>query len=179
MSRKQVVLTILFISLLTIPGTAMADITVPPTAKELAIAMGINPLDIVSATIGTSDPKGTGISSNEALNAFPTVGDTFSILSTGLANKANMANLNGNTSYELAGLNFKNQDLVQVTFVLRPPAKATNLKFDFAFFSEEFPEYIGSSFNDVFIAELAAEPAMSKISSNNGEINSPIKWQFQ
>ncbi len=45
-------------------------------------------------------------------------------------------------------------DLTQLRMVLRVPANAGGLSFDFVFLSAEYPEYVGSQFNDTFYAML-------------------------
>lgn len=43
-------------------------------------------------------------------------------------------------------------DLTQVRMVLRTPPNVTSIAFDFLFLSSEYPEYVGTSFNDTFYA---------------------------
>ena len=125
------------------------------TAAELAAAMKIPAANIVSATIGTSDVDGVGVSTAPLGRYFPRQGSTFSILSTGAAAAAESPDQAGNTGTVLSGLNSPaGEDMVQLRVVLAPPAGAQCLGFDFAFFSEEFPEFVGSAFNDVFLAEI-------------------------
>lgn len=54
-------------------------------------------------------------------------------------------------------------DMTQYKVTLTAPSDAKSFSFDFRFFSAEFPEYIGSQFNDAFYAILEAD------STNNGE----------
>ncbi|MDX1524548.1 MAG: choice-of-anchor L domain-containing protein, partial [Anaerolineae bacterium] len=137
--------------------------------------MGLDPADILEATIGDSDPRGTGLS-DAPLGLFPKAGQSFTILSTGLAVSADDPDDNNgellsvpdpvdDKTFVLDGLN-NNQgnDLVQFSLILQPPPGKTSLSFDFAFYSEEFPDYIDSEFNDVFVAELGAEPFNSQLS---------------
>lgn len=156
------------------------------TAAQLAAAMEIPAANIVSATIGTSDPEGVGVSTTPLGRYFPRQGGTFAILSTGAAAAADTPDSAGNTGTVLNGLDSPaGHDMVQLRVVLAPPPGAQCLGFDFAFFSEEFPEYVGSAFNDVFLAELggsnftmvgntviapnnfAVDPVGSQISVNN------------
>ncbi len=48
-------------------------------------------------------------------------------------------------------------DLAQVSVTLTAPRDAHSFSFDFDFFSAEFPDYIGSEFNDTFYAIIEAE----------------------
>ncbi len=50
----------------------------------------------------------------------------------------------------------KIKDLTQLTLTLEAPADAQSFSFDFDFFSAEYPDYIGSQFNDTFYAILRA-----------------------
>ncbi len=134
------------------PGPAVVQ---PATAAQLAAAMKIPAASIVSATIGTSDASGVGVGTSRLGRFFPRQGGTFAILSSGLASDAETPNNAEDTSTILSGLdNSQGNDMVQLRVVLAPPAGAQCLGFDFAFFSEEFPEFVGTEFNDVFLAEL-------------------------
>ena len=42
-------------------------------------------------------------------------------------------------------------------------APAVCPKFDFVFYSEEFPDWVGGRYNDVFFAELGVTPFSSQI----------------
>ena len=125
------------------------------TATALAAAMGVPSTDLAAADLGTSDPNGVGVGTVPLGRFFPTQGSTFAILSTGLASDAATPNTSPSLSTTLAGLNnSQGNDMVRLKLTLKPPAGAQCLAFDFAFFSEEFPEFVGTEFNDVFLAEL-------------------------
>ncbi|MGD9906208.1 MAG: choice-of-anchor L domain-containing protein [Vicinamibacterales bacterium] len=125
------------------------------TASQLVAAMEIPPANVVSATLTTSDPAGVGVGNTALGRFFPRQAGNFAILSSGFAASADAPNNSESTSAILSGLNTPaGQDMVQLRIVLAPPVGAQCLGFDFAFFSEEFPEYVGSPFNDVFLAEL-------------------------
>ncbi|MDX1521408.1 MAG: choice-of-anchor L domain-containing protein [Anaerolineae bacterium] len=174
-----------------LPLTAKSHNTITTvSATAMAEAMGIAPADLVKASIGTSDPEGTGVS-DDVLNVFPKEGETFTILSTGLAKSAADPDTNndevprmgvisdGDKSHQLGGLtNSAGHDLVQFTLELTPPAGTTSLSFDFAFFSEEFPDFIDSAFNDVFVAELAAAPFTSELMVSGNTVVAPANIAF-
>jgi hypothetical protein len=122
---------------------------------ELAAAMDIPSTDIVTADLMGSDSAGVGVS-NSALGAwFPTQGGTFALLSTGNASDAATANTSGSTGSVLGDLNNSaGTDLVRLHLQLTVPSTANCASFDFAFYSEEYPEFVGSSYNDTFTAQL-------------------------
>ena len=72
-------------------------------------------------------------------------------------------------------------DLIDLRLILRAPANAKGLRFDFNFYSGEWPEYVCSAFNDSFVAYLSAkgfndgradnmsfDPQGNPVSVNNG-----------
>lgn len=128
------------------------------TARDLALAMGVNSNQIVSATTYNSDQLGFGISTAPLGTYFPTQGSSFAILSTGHAADAVLPNNDGKLSSQLSGmLNMGGWDLVQLDLSVRVPRFMNCLTFDFAFYSEEVPEYLGEfagQFNDTFTAEF-------------------------
>jgi hypothetical protein len=56
-------------------------------------------------------------------------------------------------------------DDVGLEVTLRAPTNATGYKFDFSFYSHEYPEWVCTSFNDQFIA-LVTPPPMGSINGN-------------
>ena len=107
------------------------------TAAQLAAAMEIPAANIVSASIGTSDPDGVGVGTTPLGRYFPRQGGTFAIISTGAAAAADTPDSAGNTGTVLNGLDSPaGHDMVQLRLVLAPPPGAQCLGFDFAFFSE-------------------------------------------
>jgi hypothetical protein len=165
----------------SVPDTSLEPATIEsgPPAGELAAAMDIPADDLVSASIGESDARGTGVEDAALGDFFPTAGDTFAILSTGLAESADDPNNVGNLTGVLNGLkNSQGKDLVQLTLTLTPPEGMTSLNFDFAFYSDEFPEWINSAYNDAFIAELGPAPFESGIIIEDNKISSPHNFAF-
>ncbi|GMR10837.1 MAG: hypothetical protein BMS9Abin28_1661 [Anaerolineae bacterium] len=135
-------------------GGFIAGVTTGPTAIQLAAAMEVQAGWIVSASFNGSDPQGAGIGDSPLGIHFPTKGGTFAILSTGNAQSADAPNSSSSTSAVLSGLNnSQGNDLMQLDLTLQVPAGVNCLSFDFAFYSEEFPEFVGFSYNDAFIAE--------------------------
>lgn len=127
----------------------------PATATELASAMGVPSSDLLAADLMGSDSNGVGVSDSSLGSWFPTDGMYFAILSTGLAADASLPNDSGGHSTTLSGLNNdQGEDLVRLHLQLKVPSDINCASFDFAYYSEEFPEYVGSIYNDTFTAQL-------------------------
>ena len=100
----------------------------------------------------------------EPLLAYPIHGADYGVMSTGdaatvIANASQGAFLSaqfGGTTYtEGASV----RDLTRISMDLVPPGGSRCVSLDIRFLSEEFPEYVGSSFNDIFLAELRQNSA--------------------
>ncbi len=145
------------------------------TAQQLADAMDIPTADIISVSLGTSDSRAAGVATGLLGDFFPTQGNTFAILATGFASTASTPNSSGSTSTQLGGLNnSQGEDLVRLSVQLSVPSNATCLSFEFAFYSEEFPEWVGSQFNDAFIAELGG----TNFQIINNQVVAPLNFAF-
>lgn len=159
----------------SLPQISVTGIITATTPQALAEAMGIKASDIVSASLNGSDVRGAGIGTTPLGNHFPTEGSTFAILSTGLAGSADDPNDSGSLSFELDGLdNSQGNDLVQLALRLRVPQNMNCASFDFAYFSEEFPEWVGSQFNDTFTAELGG----TNLIISGTEVIAPLNFAF-
>lgn len=129
---------------------------------ELAAAMDIPVSQIKLATTGNSSHvgKAAAIVGNDGLGLglhFPTNGNSFAILSTGRAGAADNPNNSPRTTEILGRLNnAQGKDLVELFLTLSPPNNARCLAFDYAFYSEEFPERIDGVHNDTFTATIGA-----------------------
>jgi hypothetical protein len=148
---------------------------IPATAVSLAESMGIRPTDIISASLNGSDSRGVGVGITPFSNHFPTEGSTFAILSTGLAESASWPNNEGNLSFILDGLkNSQGNDVVQLDLVLSVPENMNCASFDFQYLSEEFPEWIGSQYNDTFTAELGGTDLIIE----GNQVIAPLNFAF-
>jgi len=120
---------------------------------DVKTALGLSSGAVSSLSFGTSDPDCYNVMSS-SIAGFPTQGSSFLAMGTGLTSSITLANTSGSTSYQCAGLNnSQGNDMVQMNIVLNVPSGANFLKFDWKFFSEEFPEFVGTSFNDAFLVE--------------------------
>lgn len=154
--------------------------------EDLARALDIPAEMLVSASIGESDPRGFAVTDGVQLETdpnapdpndpvpmiapqaqtqaqsddgvpFPTRGDDFLVMSTGDASQA-MLPTSSELSTVLDGLdNEQGNDKVQLELVLAAPWDARCLAFDVAFLSEEYPNYVGTQYNDAFTAQLGID----------------------
>lgn len=157
------------------PGSGIPSPTVitQATALSLAQAMDVTVTQVVSASFLGSDPHAFGLALDVLGDYFPAAGDTFAILSTGLAASADDPNDQPNLSAVLDGQNNnEGHDLSQLSVSLAAPAGTTCAHFDFAFYSEEFPEFIGSQFNDVFTAERGG----TNLTVAGGAVTAPLNF---
>jgi hypothetical protein len=117
--------------------------------------------------------------SDVGLTSFPAAGASYAILSSGNTGFADdpddeddASASNGGSFYPERGLGDVN-DLVSLRINVDVPASANCLRIDFRFLSEEFPNFVGSSVNDAFVAELdssnftAAPPPAAEIDAPN------------
>ncbi|MEZ4643999.1 MAG: choice-of-anchor L domain-containing protein [Chloroflexota bacterium] len=163
-----------------VPENAPSSI-LPSQARDLAIAMGIPANQIISASYNGSDEDAFGIGDTPLGTYFPSNGNTFAILATGLASSADQPNDEGSLSNVLGGLNNNvDEDLVQLDLMLNPPAGALCASFDFAFYSEEFPEFVDSPYNDTFTAELGGTDLEVVLitSTFEYEVIAPLNFAF-
>ena len=137
---------------------AAAAITGTNSASTLANALSTVPVTGSTLDVSPEVPppfaNGTG---DAPLAGFPTNGGTFTILTSGdvaLADDPNSAQNSGTSlNYDPPARGDAN-DATTLGVGFNVPQGTNCLNFDYRFFSEEFPEFVGTSFNDRFIAEL-------------------------
>lgn len=129
-----------------------------------------------SAIPGSGNPAATA-DSDAVL--FPLEGDDYTVLSTGdttgldapdSADDTSTANGGGGDGHGDAV-----NDLVQLQINLDVAESTNCLTMDFRFLTEEFPEFIGSDFNDAFLAELDSTDFQV---SDTGEVDAPSNFAF-
>lgn len=127
------------------------------SATDAAGALDLESDQVESVDFGTSDEDGFGAFSESAAN-FPVEADNYLTLSSGFADVAFDPDNSTSTSGQLGGLGGPGNatDMVQMELELNVPEGATQVSFDFKFLSEEFPEYVGSQFNDGFVVEMGS-----------------------
>jgi hypothetical protein len=167
------------LGLLVAPAAASAAVAPTRTAGDLAAAAD------GSATTGASfdaiPPNGDPVAvSDRPLASFPTSGPSYAVLTTGNATFADNVNLSGsdtenNGGGHVPGRGGNDFDVVVLRIGVNVPAGTNCLSFDFRFLTEEFPEHVGQTVNDAFIAELDGS---SWTTSADGTVTAPGNFAF-
>jgi hypothetical protein len=163
MARRKAVTVLGVIAALAaaaFPPVAGAAITPTSNAGELAGALNDGAgLTVTGGALVSVPPTGTpNATSDVQMAGFGTAGPTYVILTSGNASFADDPN-GGNLSANDTGGAVRgntDRDVTILRIDVNVPEGANCLTIDFRFFSEEYPEYVGKSFNDAFIAELDA-----------------------
>jgi hypothetical protein len=122
---------------------------------DLALALVSDPAIVTFSEFVTQPNTAASAVLNTPLTAFPTAGDSYVALSTGstgsIPNPGTFASFNLNGGHVRGNTDF---DVTIWRIGLDVPASVNCLGLDFQFLSEEYPDYVGSIFNDAFIGEL-------------------------
>jgi uncharacterized repeat protein (TIGR01451 family) len=149
-----------------------------PFATSLALALLADPSVLVSATYSDADYSGnrqaTVLSSLGMMS--PTNGDSFVIMSSGIAgdnpvttNHLNPGNEEG--TWFAGGRGGYPRDKATLTMTLQVPEFMHYLYYDVQFFSSEYPEWIGSAYNDelkITVASPSQGTSQYKFDINSG-----------
>jgi hypothetical protein len=112
--------------------------------------------------------------STKPLRGFPRRGQAFAILSTGCARLADNPNRFRNTGCRDGGVRTRGaRDVTIWRLRIRVPRGANCLSFRFKFLSEEYPEFVGTIYNDAFIAEVARFPKWDASGNQDPTIRAP------
>jgi lysophospholipase L1-like esterase len=147
-----------------VTGLTAASATAAPTVTVTsdAVALGRALASDVSWVTGASFVTKAGPTSaalvSGGIAGMPTGGPEAALLSTGDATLITTPNTSGSSGSDLGGPAVRGNSDFDVTILrvdLVVPATVNCLVgIDFRFLSEEYPEYVGSQFNDAFVAEL-------------------------
>jgi Ca2+-binding RTX toxin-like protein len=136
---------------------ASAAITPTNNALTIANAMAAAPGIVTGASFVSTTPTLANAIVDSPLAGFPRNGTTFGMLSTGdptLADDPNAFTSSGRDNGGTAVRGDTDRDVTIMKIDLNVDPTQNCLQFDFKFFSEEFTEYVGSDYNDAFIAEV-------------------------
>ena len=130
---------------------------------------------LVRAKFVTVPPGGRPVATTtRSIAGFPRKGGSFAILSTGCAHFALRKNNSGSTGCADGGAKTRGaRDVTIWRIRVKVPKGANCLSFRFKFLSEEFPEFVGSEYNDAFIAELDHSPSWDASGNQRPTITAP------
>lgn len=189
-----------FVALFVAPAATAAITPVDTTAGgagQIATAIDTPSADVTGASYAYVPPSPltppNAIADAPIGAFFPSAGPTFAILTNGDARFADDPNTNvpdeplggplddlgsdlnggfGDDGPTPRGATAYDVSIVKIDFVA--PQTANCLSFDFAFFSEEYADYVGQTFNDAFVAELDS----STWSTTASAISAPNNFAF-
>jgi hypothetical protein len=162
-----------------VPGEGSRDF------MTTAQAMFADPAQVTGAeaiAVGPDESDHRGIMTSPAgsFAAFPTNGPSFGMISTGDTDLMNDPNNEGSLSTVLDGLNNNESppnDLVGFSITFNAPAGANCLNADVKMLSEEFPEYVGTQYND-FAGASINNPATPTVDVSTFDPSVPGNFLF-
>ena len=119
-----------------------------------------NEANLVRAKFVTIPPGHDPVATTtRPIAGFPRKGKSFAILTTGCAHLAIRPNNSRSSGCRDGGVKTRGaRDVTIMRIRVHVPQGDNCLSFRFKFLSEEFPEFVGSEFNDAFIAEVGRAP---------------------
>ncbi len=147
-------------------GVQTVAVTATSNAGDLAAAMATTGTTILQSGWLVYPPNGNpaGVA-NSVINTFPSDGSTFALLSSGDVTYTEQPNTSGSTSANNGGTdpdrgaNSDYDAVILYVDVLDPRGPLDGrleacLSVEFRFYSEEFPEWVGTQYNDAFVGEV-------------------------
>lgn len=134
-----------------------------------------SPAKLVRSKFVTVPPGGQPVAfGTKPLSGFPRKGGTFAILSTGCALLADNPNKSGALGCRNGGVKTRGaRDVIIWRIRIKVPKGANCLSFRFKFLSDEYPEWVGSIFNDALIAEVGRSPRWDASGNQDPTITAP------
>lgn len=140
------------------------------TPADLANSLAVPPADIVSASLN-GNAQASDVLSNLGILS-PTEGSDFAILSSG------KVGVSPQPGQDLPPMGRPQGDATKLTLELSVPSNANSFAFDFFFLSAEYPEFVGTPYNDVFEANVSGTAwsgnAAIDSAGNNITVNSAL-----
>lgn len=175
-------LAILFVVLVLGGGAAVVPASAEiadPSAAQLAASLANGSNVITGAEYVEGPPSGAAVLvGTEPIAGFPREGESFAVLSTGAAADVYAPNEQPDRTADYGRTSTRSSVVYDVTVLkvdLTVPATANCLLgVDFRFLSDEYPEYVGSSYNDAFLAEV--DESTWTVTGN--EISAPRNFAF-
>lgn len=126
------------------------------------------PADSTVTVTGSTDMLAL---SDSSLAGFGTeVSPSFLILSSGIADEVTLPNTGGSQGTDI-GDSGVTDDTVMVAFSFIVPEGFSSFSFSFSFLSEEYPEFVGSSFNDFFSVTVNGTEVLTDTNDNPISVN--------
>lgn len=151
--------------------------TTKAPSGDLATAITGTPGVVTGSGWVTTPADAASMVGTTAAAGFPTSGASYGVISNGAASSLTAPNDSESLSTDLAGGNLRGDTDFDVSVLrvdLDVPQGSNCLSIDFRFLSEEFPEFVGSAYNDAFIAELDS----STWSTSGSQISAPDNFAF-
>jgi hypothetical protein len=131
--------------------------------------------DLVRSKFVTVPPGGQPVAiGDKPLSGFPRKGGSFAILSTGCALFADNPNSSPSLGCRNGGVKTRGaRDVIIWRIRVNVPQGANCLSFRFKFLSDEYPEWVGSEYNDALIAEVGRSPGWDASGNRDPSITAP------
>ncbi len=159
-------------------NTALHRAYVRESALEIARAMIVNQDWLAGAEFVESPPRNfPNDVGTTPLGGFPVDGSTYGLLTSGDASFAGQPNNAGSTGIDDGGPSVRGNSDFDVTVLridLDVPAGFNCLSTNFKFFSDEYPEFVGTRYNDALIMEWGS----STWSTSGSQITAPGNFAF-
>ncbi len=136
--------------------SSQASVRSTRSARTIAKAIVSTPSQLVGATWHKLPPSGRPAAvATTPLLSFPRAGKSYGLLSTGRASAITLPNYTDSLSNNNKGNPYRGtRDTVILRIDIDAPRTARCLSLNFRFLSDEYPEFVGSDYNDAFLAEL-------------------------
>jgi hypothetical protein len=133
----------------------------------------LNAIDVPSGTTGSysGDSLSIGYSATPLANFPPGNKISFGILSSGKVADIPLPNTSGSQGTDLGPIGAIG-DTATLNLNIPVPKGAKSIGFNFTFLSEEYPEYVGSVYNDFFSARLNGKEIAKDINNKPIDVNS-------